>query len=137
MKTRWVVLIAVATFSLTACGGGTVNTGSSSTTEATTNSEEVEVSSRQLTAGEEKYSSTCVGCHGSDAQGVEGVGKPLAGTTFINDKSTEDLVAFIKTGRGPSDPENTTGLQMPPSGGNPSLSDDDLTNIVAYLKSLG
>jgi disulfide bond formation protein DsbB len=49
----------------------------------------------------------------------------------------DDLVTFLKVGRGPSDADNTTGVQMPPRGGNPSLGDDDLTNVVAYLKSLG
>jgi disulfide bond formation protein DsbB len=35
-----------------------------------------------------------------------------------------------------SDPENTTGVAMPPKGGNPSLSDGDLQNVVAYIRTL-
>ncbi|MCH8852707.1 MAG: cytochrome c oxidase subunit 3 [Planctomycetes bacterium] len=35
----------------------------------------------------------------------------------------------------PFDPENTTGIQMPPRGGNPMLKDDDLLRIVGYLRT--
>jgi disulfide bond formation protein DsbB len=45
-------------------------------------------------------------------------------------------VAFIKVGRGVDDPANTTGVAMLPKGGNPGLSDQDLYDIVAYLRTL-
>ena len=34
-----------------------------------------------------------------------------------------------------SDPENTTGLVMPPSGGRPDLSDQDFLAIIAHLRA--
>ncbi|MDP6283093.1 MAG: cytochrome c [Acidimicrobiales bacterium] len=86
--------------------------------------------------GAELYGKSCASCHGADAAGVEGVGKPLAGANFITDNDTDFLVQFITTGRSTSDPANTTGVFMPPRGGNPSLSDADLRHIVIYLKSL-
>jgi disulfide bond formation protein DsbB len=87
-------------------------------------------------AGADVYKSSCSSCHAPDASGLDGLGKPLVGTDFMS-QSTDDLVAFLKVGRGPSDEGNTTGVQMPPKGGNPALGDDDLVNVVAYLKSLG
>jgi disulfide bond formation protein DsbB len=48
----------------------------------------------------------------------------------------QDLLTFIKTGRPIWDTLNTTGVDMPARGGNPTLTDDDLLAIVAYLRSL-
>jgi disulfide bond formation protein DsbB len=35
-----------------------------------------------------------------------------------------------------SDPLNTTGIAMPPKGGNPALTDGQIVDIVAYLRSI-
>jgi len=86
--------------------------------------------------GEALYSATCASCHGPDATGLDGLGKDISGTAFVVDTSTDELVALVKAGRPSSDPDNTTGIDMPPKGGNPSLSDEDLAAIVVYLKSL-
>lgn len=79
---------------------------------------------------------SCVACHGTDGTGVAGLGKTLVASEFVNSSSDADLVAFLKVGRSTSDPANTTGVDMPPRGGNPALSDEDLGFIVAYLRSL-
>ena len=55
---------------------------------------------------------------------------------FIASKTDDELVAFIKVGRDPSDPLNTTGVAMPSKGGNPALSDEDFYNIVAYIRTI-
>jgi disulfide bond formation protein DsbB len=60
----------------------------------------------------------------------------MTASDFIADKTDAELVDFIKVGRDPSDPLNTTGVAMPPKGGNPALSDDDLLNVVAFIRSL-
>lgn len=82
------------------------------------------------------FVSACSACHGEDGGGVEGLGKPLATSDFVKSKTDEQLIAFIKTGRPIWDAENTTGLDMPPKGGNPALSDDDLEHIVNYIRAL-
>jgi disulfide bond formation protein DsbB len=46
------------------------------------------------------------------------------------------LILFVTKGRDPSDPLSTTGVQMPPRGGNPALTDQDLADIVAYVRTL-
>ena len=45
-------------------------------------------------------------------------------------------MAFIKTGRPASDPANTTGVDMPPKGGNPAMTDQQIMDVIAYMRSL-
>jgi len=86
--------------------------------------------------GAEKFASTCVACHGPDATGVTGLGKDLTTSEFVKTKSDAELIAFVKVGRPSSDPANTTGVDMPPKGGNPALTDQDLADIIAFLRTL-
>ena len=79
---------------------------------------------------------TCAACHGPAGEGIEGLGKDMTTSEFIAGNTDDELVAFIKVGRDPSDPLNTTGVGMPASGGNPALSDEDLFDIVAYIRTL-
>jgi disulfide bond formation protein DsbB len=60
----------------------------------------------------------------------------MTASEFIAGKSDDELVEFLKVGRPPDDPLNTTGVAMLPKGGNPSLTDEDLHNIVAYIRTL-
>ena len=88
-----------------------------------------------------KYGETlfisCGACHGVDGMGITGLGKDLVGSEFVHGLSDDELVAFIKTGRPVWDAENTTGVDMPPRGGNPTLTDDDILAVIAYIRSLG
>jgi disulfide bond formation protein DsbB len=81
------------------------------------------------------YEGTCVACHGTAGVGIMNLGKPLANSPMLN-LSDKELVAFIVKGRDGSDKENTTGTAMPPKGGNPALTEKDLLNVVAYMRSL-
>ena len=96
--------------------------------------EEVPASSVQN--GSRLFSTTCTACHGSDARGILGLGKPLIDSAFVNKLNDEEMVAFLHVGRSTSNPENTTKVAMPAKGGNPSLTDDDLNAIVDYIRSL-
>ncbi|MBL8999652.1 MAG: c-type cytochrome [Phycisphaerae bacterium] len=82
------------------------------------------------------FASTCSACHGKDARGVVKMGKDLVANEFVKTTGDDDLLAFIKRGRNPGDPLNTTKLDMPARGGNPALSDDDLLDVIEYLRSL-
>jgi disulfide bond formation protein DsbB len=86
--------------------------------------------------GEEIFSTTCIACHGEGGVGVPNLGKDMTTSTFIHGSSDEDLLAFIKKGRDPGDPANTTGVAMPSRGGNPALSDEDLMDVIAYVRTL-
>lgn len=128
---------------IAACGGGSDDSSSAAPTTApvaTTAPEPTTMptgpSNSELIAVGEKEFGSCAGCHGADATGVTGLGKNLVGSDFITNISDPDLVTLIKTGRPSSDPANTTGVDMPPKGGNPALNDDKIDGLVAYIRSL-
>lgn len=86
--------------------------------------------------GYELFIASCSACHGRNGEGMEGLGKPLKGSEFVASKSDSELVAFVKTGRPVWDELNTTGLDMPPKGGNPALTDEQIAEIVSYIRTL-
>ncbi|MBI1256244.1 MAG: c-type cytochrome [Chloroflexi bacterium] len=85
--------------------------------------------------GQEVLQSICSACHGPDARGIPGLGKNLIESQFVHGLSDEELLQFVIKGRDTSDPLNTTGVAMPPRGGNPSLTDDQLRAVIAYIRT--
>lgn len=79
---------------------------------------------------------SCIACHAKDGSGVKMQGASLADSTFIRSKSDVELREFIKTGRAPGAPGTRLNLNMPPKGGNPSLKDNQLDDVVVYLRWL-
>ena len=67
---------------------------------------------------------------------MPGLGKDLTKSEFAKNLSDADFMLFIKAGRPASDPLNTTKVEMPPRGGNPALQDQDLADIVAFVRTL-
>jgi mono/diheme cytochrome c family protein len=125
-----VVLIAGA------CGGDSDDDDSSSDSTEAPSDDDDEAVAGDAAAGEEIFAATCSSCHGADAEGVDGLGKTLAPSDFVAETSSADLVIVVTDGRPVDDPDNTTGILMPPKGGNPALSDEDIEDVVAYIKSL-
>lgn len=117
-------IILMLSFLLVACGGGVPEAASSNNLPD------------DPVAGEAAYAKTCTACHGPEAKGVPGLGKDLTTSEFVASKSDAELIEFIITGRPASDPLNTTRVDMPAKGGNPSLTDQDIENIVAFLRSI-
>ncbi|MCC6167409.1 MAG: cytochrome c [Caldilineaceae bacterium] len=95
-----------------------------------------EVAAGDPVKGKELFATTCAACHGPAGEGVQGLGKDMTTSTFIADQSDAELLAFIKVGRAPTDPLNTTGVLMPPKGGNPALTDEQLMDIIAYIREI-
>lgn len=89
-----------------------------------------------IASGQKLFANSCVSCHGKDAHGMTGLGKSLVKSEFLAKLSDDDALAFIKKGRSTSDPLNTTKVDMPPKGGNPALSDDDILDIISFLRFL-
>jgi len=79
---------------------------------------------------------SCASCHGQGAEGIEGVGLPLSTSGFVRGASDKDLINFIKMGRPMWDENNVTGMDMPPKGGNPAITDEQLQSIVDYLRAV-
>lgn len=80
------------------------------------------------------YTQACASCHGPNAEGVAGLGTALANSEFIEQRSDTELLAMIRTGRGLTDPANTSGLVMPPSGGRPDLSEQQMLSIIEVIR---
>jgi len=86
--------------------------------------------------GRDLFIAMCSACHGPNGEGMDGLGKPFITSKFIKDSTDKEIVTLVKTGRPIWDPANTTGVDMPSKGGNPAMSDDDLHNIIAYIRSI-
>jgi len=106
--------------SITACGGGA----------------EPPPSTAGVEQGRQVYDRVCSVCHGQDARGMPALGKKLRGNAFTRSLSDSELVEFLKTGRSAGDPRNQTGIDMPPRGGDPSITDEELQDVVTFLRTL-
>ena len=123
MRTALIVGGVVMALVLGACGGSTSRTVPESSDPA-------------VLHGRELTTQSCAACHGTDFNGVDGVGPSFFDNSFIQSVDDAELVAFIKVGRPNNDPDNKSGVAMPMYGGNPQLSDEDLSDIVAFLRTL-
>jgi disulfide bond formation protein DsbB len=129
-------LLAVLALVFAACSESTGSDTTVAATTATTTGGGTDAAFGDPVNGAALYQGSCQACHGPEGTGIEGLGKPWVGSEFINSTSNEDMVEFLKVGRPSDDPLNTTGIAMLPRGGNPSLTDDDLKDLVAYMRTL-
>jgi disulfide bond formation protein DsbB len=123
MKNKLLPILAIfilAALILAACGG----------------SSEPTYSTEDIAAGGNIFASTCSACHGPDAKGLPNLGKDLTTSEYVRDNDDETLLVLLVEGRPSGHELNTTGVDMPPRGGNPSLSDDDMKTVVAFLRSI-
>ena len=86
--------------------------------------------------GKAVFGRICATCHGQDANGLPGLSKGLRNNEFTKSQSDAELVEFLKLGRPSTHPLNTTGVDMPPKGGDPTITESDLQNVVAFLRTL-
>lgn len=112
------ILILLGLGFVAACGGGGDSVGG------------------DVAVGQKLYGSNCSLCHGQGGVGKPALGADLRANEFIGGMTDEQVVAFLKEGRRADHPLNEKGVDMPPKGGNPGLTDEDLRQIVAYLRSL-
>lgn len=115
------------------------NTTEEATAEAVEIAEDVVVfpnDDATVLRGEIAYGIFCVACHGPGATGIENLGLNLTDSAYIGNVNDEELLAFVIEGRTASHPDNISGVAMPPRGGYPNLSDDQIKQIIAYLRSI-
>jgi len=80
--------------------------------------------------GESTYQSSCVACHGADGAGVLPGVPDLTSTDGPLALADAVLVKRIAEGfQSPGSP-----MAMPPRGGNPGLSDEDIKAVVRYMR---
>lgn len=134
-------LMIVSLVLLAACGGG-----DDKKEEAAPAQQEQPAAAPQAAApaalvgdaanGGKIFATACVACHGPEGKGVQGLGKDLTTSEWVAQQSDEQLVEFIKVGRDAGDALNTTGVAMPPKGGNPAMSEQEIADIVAFVRSI-
>ncbi len=84
--------------------------------------------------GEALYTQNCVGCHGTDGQGVPNLASSMATSQLVSDHDGMGLVLFLTNAQPPVNPED--GFPHPYRGGYPQLTDEQLRAIIAYIYSL-
>ena len=126
MRIRTLIVVGLVAIFAGACKSGG-ESGSSGATAA---------GGGDADKGKQLYATVCITCHGPTGEGIQGLGKGLQGNAFVKSRSDDEVVAMIKEGRPADHPENTTRVAMPPKGGNPGLGDQDLKDIVAFLRQL-
>jgi len=127
-------LVTVAML-LSACGGG-AQTKSAAAPSLPSDAQKYANLKGDSVKGKDKFLGTCTACHGPDGKGLPGLGKDLTISPFAKGLSDPELILFITKGRPATDPANTTKVEMPPKGNNPALSDQDLADIVAFIRTL-
>lgn len=130
-----VIGVVVAIFLvLSLINGDTTTAETTTTTTATTDLTDRSTASID---GGLLYQQACAACHGPNLEGVEGLGNTLAPSPFIDSQSDEELLTFIRAGRALDDPDNTTNLVMPASGGRPDLNDAEMLAIINHIRKTG
>lgn len=133
----WILIAILAMTVLAACGGGDKKEEAAAQPAAAQPAAAAPAAPVGDAAnGGKIYSTACVACHGPDAKGVTGLGKDLTTSEWVGQQSDTQLVEFIKKGRDAGDALNTTGVAMPPKGGNPAMSEQEIADIVAYIRSI-
>ncbi len=84
-----------------------------------------------LGRGAAVFNGTCIACHGSDGSGnLPGV-PDLTGRTGLLSQSDAVLLKRMSEGfQTPGSP-----MAMPPRGGDPALTDADLTSVLKYMRT--
>ena len=118
---RLLLLFTAFALALTACGGGDDADGP-----------DPEAVARGIVA----YEAYCQVCHGIEGAGVEGLGKPWVDSSFIQARTDQEMLDFIIEGRTSDHPDNTTGIAMMPRAGNPNLTDAEILDMIAYMRTL-
>jgi disulfide bond formation protein DsbB len=132
-------LVVLAMAALAACGGGDKNEEATPTTAPAAAQQQAAAPAAPVgdaANGAKIFATACVACHGPEGKGVTGLGKDLTTSEWTQQQTDEQLIEFIKRGRDAGDPLNTTGIAMPPKGGNPAMTDQEIADIVAFMRTI-
>lgn len=81
--------------------------------------------------GEAVYSQTCVACHGANGKGA------IPGVADFTEKDGSLSKADVELIKNITEGFQSPGsfMAMPPNGGNPGLTEDDVKAVLAYLRT--
>lgn len=88
-----------------------------------------------LQHGQRVYAISCASCHGPSGRGLPYQGAPLDRSSFLAQRTDRQVLQMIKLGRTADDPNSVMRLPMPAKGGYSHLSDNDLHDVVAYIRT--
>lgn len=90
-----------------------------------------EVATADITNGKSLYNTTCVACHGANGKGpIPGVPDLRGDDSRLIHKDLNTLLHNVEQGfQSPG-----SMMAMPPRGGNPGLSEQDLVDILGYMR---
>ncbi len=89
-----------------------------------------------LQHGQKIYNVSCATCHGAGGKGMPHQGAPIDHrSAFVAGSTDLQLIQMIKIGRGIDDPRSVLKLPMPAKGGYNNLTDTDLHDVVAYIRT--
>lgn len=86
----------------------------------------------EMTVGKSLYENNCAICHGHDGEGAMPGVRSMISNSLWTKKSDQELVMMIINGIESTD----SPISMPPKGGNPSLTEEQIHSMVNYLRSL-
>lgn len=129
-RSTWWVMVVVALM-LAGCPGGGGDSGGEAGKDANAAS-----AGGNVENGKQQFTTICATCHGTQGEGIQGLGKALVKSEYVKNHSDAELAKLLEEGRPADHPENTTKVAMPPKGGSPGLTAQDIADIVAYLRTL-
>lgn len=126
---------AAATFATPATGAMTpVSTGTPIAAPIAID-EHGDVDHALVAEGATLYTQACAACHGPEAQGIANLGPTLIASPVLAEHDDAGVLEYIRAGVLLDNPNNKTGLVMPPSGGRPDLTDEQMLAIIAFLRA--
>ena len=114
----------VGLIAMIGCGGGDANSGGDDSGVG------------KAVNGAPIFRRVCAQCHGPKGKGMPGLGKDMTHSQFIAESSDESLLEFVIRGRLITDELSDGKTVMPPRGGDPTLTDKQLMDVIAFVRKL-
>lgn len=100
--------------------------------------EQASVEMDNRTHGLQLYRNTCAACHGGGGRGIEGLAPPLDGSDYITGSVKRLGLVLLHGLKGPihvNGKEYSFNSQMPGLSQNPTMTDQDIADLMIYLSN--
>jgi len=89
-----------------------------------------------INRGKAWFSLTCITCHGPTGEGIVNLAPSLKESNFLKVAQPVEINLMIRSGRSVTDPANLSGKPMPARGGDRTLTNEKIADLVAFVMSL-